>query len=99
MGLFGLFSSEDDKRKEEVRTGARAPDRTERKQCWEARDGFYKCLDKHDVIDSLTGEGKKKADKHCAQEDKAFQENCATAWVSLRFPKSCQKSQSKSTPV
>ncbi|KAI0418958.1 hypothetical protein EKO27_g4255 [Xylaria grammica] len=81
MGFFGLFSSPDDKRKEEVRTGARAPDRSERRQCWDARDNFYRCLDKHEVIDSLTGDGKKTADKHCAQEDRAFQENCANAWV------------------
>ncbi|KAI1187500.1 cytochrome oxidase c subunit VIb-domain-containing protein [Nemania serpens] len=83
MGLFGFFSSQDDKRKEEVRTGARAPDRSERRRCWDARDNFYSCLDKHDVIDSLSGEGKKTADKHCAQEDKAFQDNCAHAWVSF----------------
>ncbi|KAH9905766.1 oxidoreductase-like protein [Xylariomycetidae sp. FL2044] len=81
MGLFGFFNSDDEKRKEEVRTGARAPDRTERKQCWNARDNFYKCLDNNDVIDSLNGEGKKKADKLCAQENKAFEDNCATAWV------------------
>ncbi|KAI1430786.1 oxidoreductase-like protein [Xylaria sp. CBS 124048] len=81
MGFFSLFSSQGDKRKEEVRTGARAPDRNERKQCWDARDNFYKCLDKHDVIDALTGEGKKKADSHCASEDKAFQQDCAAAWV------------------
>ncbi|KAI1385753.1 cytochrome oxidase c subunit VIb-domain-containing protein [Hypoxylon trugodes] len=81
MGLFGLFTSEDDKRKEEVRTGARAPDRTERKQCWDARDNFYQCLDRHNVIDSLNGEGKKIADKQCAQENKAFEQNCASAWV------------------
>ncbi|KAF2971926.1 hypothetical protein GQX73_g1649 [Xylaria multiplex] len=81
MGIFGLFSSQDDKRKEEVRTGARAPDRSERRQCWDARDSFYRCLDKHDVIDSLGGDGKKTADKHCGHEDKAFQENCASAWV------------------
>jgi len=83
MGLFDLFSSQEEQRKEEVRTGARAPDRSERKQCWDARDNFYKCLDKHDVIDSLIEEGKKTADTHCAQEDKAFQENCASAWVSI----------------
>ncbi|KAI2617898.1 cytochrome oxidase c subunit VIb-domain-containing protein [Hypoxylon sp. NC1633] len=81
MGLFGFFASAEDKRKEEVRTGARAPDRTERKQCWDARDNFYKCLDKHEVIDSLNGDGKKIADKQCAPENKAFEENCASAWV------------------
>lgn len=86
MGIFGLFSSQEDKRKEEVRTGARAPDRSERRQCWDARDSFYQCLDKHDVIDSLTGDGKKTADKHCAQEDVAFHDNCANAWVSSLSP-------------
>ncbi|KAI1362004.1 oxidoreductase-like protein [Xylaria arbuscula] len=81
MGIFGLWSSEDDKRKEEVRSGARAPDRNERKRCWDARDAFFQCLDKHDVIDSLTGDGKKTADSQCALEDKGFHDNCATAWV------------------
>lgn len=83
MGWFS--TSADEKRKEEVRTGARAPDRTERKQCWDARDGFYRCLDKNNVVDSLTGEGKKIADKQCATEHKAFEENCASAWVSSLF--------------
>ncbi|KAI0009611.1 cytochrome oxidase c subunit VIb-domain-containing protein [Xylariaceae sp. FL0662B] len=81
MGFFGLFTSAEEKRKEEVRTGARAPDRSERKQCWDARDTFYRCLDKHDVVDSLNGDGKKIAEKRCAQENKAFEQNCASAWV------------------
>ncbi|KAI1769837.1 cytochrome oxidase c subunit VIb-domain-containing protein [Hypoxylon cercidicola] len=81
MGFFGLTSSPEEKRKEEVRTGARAPDRTERKQCWDARDGFYQCLDKNNVIDSLSGEGKKIAEKQCATEHKEFEANCASAWV------------------
>ena len=85
MGLFGLWSSEDDRRKEEVRTGARAPDRNERKRCWEARASFFRCLDKHDVIDSLGAEGKKTADAHCADEDRRFHEDCATAWVSALY--------------
>ncbi|KAI1080976.1 cytochrome oxidase c subunit VIb-domain-containing protein [Whalleya microplaca] len=81
MGFFGLFGSAEDKRKEEVRTGARAPDRSERKQCWEARDNFYRCLDRHDVIDATAGDGKKVAEKQCAAENKAFEHNCASAWV------------------
>lgn len=85
MGFFGLTPSADEKRKEEVRTGARAPDRTERKQCWDARDGFYRCLDKNNVVDSLSADGKKIADKQCATEHKAFEDNCASAWVRLFF--------------
>lgn len=81
MGLFGFFTSAEEQRKQEVRTGARAPDRTERKKCWDARDEFYKCLDKHDVIDSTKDEGKKIAEKQCAKENKNFEDNCAAAWV------------------
>lgn len=81
MGLLNYFQSADEKRKEEVRTGAAVPDRSERKRCWAARDSFYQCLDKHDVIDATKGEGKAIADKQCAQENQKFEEDCATAWV------------------
>jgi len=83
MGVLDYFtaSSPDDKRREEVRTGAVAPDRSERKRCWEARDKYFACLDRHDVIDPVTGEGKAVADKNCAAEDAVFGQDCATAWV------------------
>ncbi|KAI1088589.1 cytochrome oxidase c subunit VIb-domain-containing protein [Rostrohypoxylon terebratum] len=81
MGLFGFFTSAEEQRKQEVRTGARAPDRTERRKCWDARDEFFKCLDKYDVIDSTKDEGKKIAEKQCAKEHKGFEDNCAAAWV------------------
>ncbi|KAI0127996.1 oxidoreductase-like protein [Xylariales sp. AK1849] len=81
MGIFGYFQSEDAKRAEEVRKGVVAPDRTERKRCWEARDGYYRCLDKHDVIDSLSGNGKKIAETRCVTENKQFEQDCAAAWV------------------
>lgn len=82
MGVFDYFASPDAKRAEEVRKGTVAPDRSERKKCWESRDLFYACLDKHDIIDSLAAEGKKKADQHCAPENKQFEKDCAAAWVS-----------------
>jgi len=87
MGVLDYFtaSSPDDKRREEVRTGAVAPDRSERKRCWEARDKYFACLDRHDVIDPVTGEGKAVADKNCAAEDAVFGQDCATAWVCLFF--------------
>ncbi|KAK7950953.1 hypothetical protein PG997_003380 [Apiospora hydei] len=82
MGIFDYFSSSaESKRAEEVRKGAVAPDRSERKRCWEARDKFYGCLDKHNVIDSLNGDGKKTAERECAAENKQFEQDCAAAWV------------------
>ncbi|KAI5917742.1 cytochrome oxidase c subunit VIb-domain-containing protein [Camillea tinctor] len=87
MGFFGFYTSDDEKRKEEVRTGARAPDRTERKQCWDARDSYFRCLDSQNVIDALGPTGRKQAEKHCAAEGRAFDQNCAAAWVTY-FKKS-----------
>jgi cytochrome c oxidase assembly factor 6 len=58
-----------------------APNRTDRDHCWEARDGFFQCLDKHSIIDSLRQ--KEKASKECGKEDKEFQKNCATSWVCI----------------
>lgn len=81
MGVFDFFTSPDAKRKEEVRSGAVVPDRSERKRCWEARDGFYACLDKNNVIDSTKGNGKTIAEKECGSQNKLFEEDCAAAWV------------------
>lgn len=81
MVLWGWLSSPEEKRASDVRTGAIAPDRSERKRCWDARDEFYACLDKHNVIDALSDEGKKIVDKECVPEHKKFEQNCASTWV------------------
>ena len=57
-----------------------APDRTQRAHCWEARDAYFACLDKHNIIDSV--KSAEKADKLCATESQSFDRNCATSWVS-----------------
>jgi hypothetical protein len=57
-----------------------APNRTERSKCWEARDIYFQCLDKHDIVDSIK-EGEKAA-KECPVEEKGFATNCASSWVS-----------------
>ncbi|KAI4852280.1 hypothetical protein E4T44_01587 [Aureobasidium sp. EXF-8845] len=56
-----------------------APDRTKRAHCWEARDAYFGCLDKNNIIDSVKrGE---EADKLCPDETVKFDQNCATSWV------------------
>lgn len=57
-----------------------APDRSQRAKCWEARDIYFQCLDKNDIVDSL--KEKDKAAKACSSEGKAFEANCASSWVS-----------------
>ncbi|KAL2127308.1 hypothetical protein VTI74DRAFT_10938 [Chaetomium olivicolor] len=79
MGLFGLFSSETDKRASEVRTGAVAPTRAERAKCWEARDGYFACLDANGIVDALKED--KKAAKVCGKEGEVFERDCAAQWV------------------
>lgn len=56
-----------------------APNRTDRAQCWESRDLYFKCLDTNGIIDSL--KEKERAEKACGKHDKEFTKNCAASWV------------------
>jgi cytochrome c oxidase assembly factor 6 len=56
-----------------------APDRTARAQCWDGRDSFFKCLDRHSIIDSVRED--KKAREACAPELREFESACASSWV------------------
>lgn len=81
MGVFDFWkaSSPADRRAEEVRSGARAPDRTERKRCWEARDGYFACLDRAGVLDAIKDDAA--AAKACRAEGAQFERDCAAEWV------------------
>ncbi|KAK4032982.1 cytochrome oxidase c subunit VIb-domain-containing protein [Parachaetomium inaequale] len=86
MGLLpNLFSSPataDDKRATEVRTGAVAPTRAERAQCWAARDTYFACLDAHGIVDALDdADGRKRAAAACRGESAGFEKDCAAQWV------------------
>ncbi|CAL3968410.1 hypothetical protein PZA11_004005 [Diplocarpon coronariae] len=56
-----------------------APDRTQRARCWEARDAFFECLDRNEIVDSIRES--EKAEKMCGKEAGGFQGNCASSWV------------------
>ncbi|OLN97691.1 Cytochrome c oxidase subunit 6B-like protein new16 [Colletotrichum chlorophyti] len=79
MGLFTAFQSEESRRAEEVRSGARAPDRNERRKCWEARDAYFACLDRNVIVDAVKDDAK--ARKACPSENTVFERDCAAAWV------------------
>ncbi|ELR08241.1 hypothetical protein VC83_04540 [Pseudogymnoascus destructans] len=79
---MGLFSSSADKLPApKISTDGTpiAPDRSARAKCWEARDAYFQCLDKNTIIDSLTN--KDAAEKACGAENKGFEKNCASSWV------------------
>lgn len=86
MGFGSWFSqsqSEADKRATEVRAGTVAPTRAERLRCWEARDGYFACLDANNIVDALKED--KRAAKVCGKESAQFENDCATQWVRLSF--------------
>ena len=60
---------------------SQAPDRASRVKCWEARDKFFECLDKNNIIDSIEEDAK--ARKQCAPELQGFERECIVSWVSL----------------
>jgi cytochrome c oxidase assembly factor 6 len=60
-----------------------SPSRSNRKQCYAARDAFFECLDKNDILDSINSKkGRDKAHSFCGQLDQEFEKNCAHSWVS-----------------
>ncbi|KAK4154318.1 cytochrome c oxidase assembly factor 6 [Chaetomidium leptoderma] len=82
MGLLtNLFpsSSDADKRATEIRSGAVAPTREERKKCWEARDTYFACLDANGIVDALKDDSK--AARACGGESAGFEKDCAAQWV------------------
>lgn len=60
-----------------------APDRLSRAKCWDSRDKFFKCLDKHDILDALKEDEASR--KSCSTELQDFEQNCASSWVSLVY--------------
>lgn len=74
-----------EKAAEEVRSGTRAPTRTERKRCWEARDAYFACLDRNSIIDAVRDESKAAA--ACGTESVGFEKDCAREWVSYVNPR------------
>ena len=56
-----------------------APDRSQRAACWAARDEFFDCLNKHDILDSVKEESAAK--EKCGRALEAFERDCAASWV------------------
>lgn len=55
--------------------------REERARCWEARDAYFACLDKNDILDAIK-EGDA-ATGRCGKQSEQFGRDCASSWVSV----------------
>ncbi|KZF21765.1 hypothetical protein L228DRAFT_248501 [Xylona heveae TC161] len=79
MGLFSSAPPAPAAPKPSADGAFEAPNRTERRHCWEARDGYFACLDRNNIIDSIRNS--ETANSKCGKEDQEFERNCATSWV------------------
>lgn len=58
-----------------------APTREQRQLCWNARDAYFSCLDRNDIVQPAEGElGDVKG--VCADFRKAYESSCGKSWVS-----------------
>ncbi|SCU98372.1 LAFA_0G17458g1_1 [Lachancea sp. 'fantastica'] len=73
MGWFSKTKPMDDQSK--------APSRSSRKQCWEARDGYFRCLDNISVVNALDPKHHDDIKKSCHGEEDKFEQDCATSWI------------------
>lgn len=80
---MGWFSSSSDSSAAAAKPtsdgGYIAPDRSARQLCWEGRDSFFQCLDRHNIIDAIKEDDK--ARKSCPKELKQFENACVESWV------------------
>lgn len=72
MGFFSSSSTPEPKQ-DEMRK------KSTRQLCWDARDKYFACLDKHDIDNDIIDP--KPAQKHCKAEDDVFQQQCISSWV------------------
>jgi len=56
-----------------------APDRSAREVCYESRDLFYECLDKHNILDATKDD--ELARQKCPTENADFERDCAKSWI------------------
>lgn len=59
----------------------KAPNRSKRRQCWDSRDAYFKCLDKLSIDNALDDKKQQEIATHCGAELKTFDSDCAQSWV------------------
>lgn len=80
MGWLPSFGSSSTPADSKSKEAYEAPDRVRRAKCWDARDAYFKCLDKNNILDAIGNADA--AEKACGKESQSFEQNCASSWVS-----------------
>lgn len=80
MGWLPSFGSSSKPADAKVDDAYEAPDRVKRAKCWDARDAYFRCLDKNNILDAIGN--KDAAEQACGKESALFEQNCASSWVS-----------------
>ncbi|RCI13274.1 hypothetical protein L249_0115 [Ophiocordyceps polyrhachis-furcata BCC 54312] len=75
MTWWPFSPSQDSPRQSAIRSGAEAPTRAERAQCWSSRDAYFACLDRSNILDPDSNP------RACPGESRALERDCARAWV------------------
>lgn len=78
MGWFGFGSSSTPSSSSSSSEGI-APNRLQRARCWEARDGFFQCLDRNNISDPI--KEAPVAHASCGIQEVAFEKECVGSWV------------------
>ena len=88
MGWWPFGSSEQDGPKKTSGGAFESPSRTNRAKCYEARDAFFECLDRNNILDSINfKENQVAAKKACGEANVVFERDCAHSWVCWMFPR------------
>lgn len=72
--IMGLFTKDEDVPK-------LPPNKSKRKECWDARDKFFDCLVQNKIDDSLDPKQQQNVSSNCGALLKDFENSCVASWV------------------
>ncbi|MCJ1254137.1 hypothetical protein MMC24_001951 [Lignoscripta atroalba] len=79
MGFFSTTPAQPASPKPSADGAFEAPNRQSRRACWTARDDFFACLERNNIIDSIRESSK--ADEKCREEGQTLERECVSSWV------------------
>lgn len=56
------------------------PNKSKRRECWDARDKFFECLTKNNIDNSLDPNVKDQVESQCGSLRATFENRCVESW-------------------